>query len=128
MSEKKDAAAEGGVIDAADYMDELTAALGRHGLGPDNLELVEDVHDPMSPFRKAACYKIEKRIVLKRLITAEERAGVMEALRGFDPRAEQLSDPLLFLKHAVLHEACHILWRYKNCNECDAWAFYEMRL
>lgn len=115
------------VINADDYLTELNMALARHGLGPENLELVDEVKDPRSPFRVATCYKIEKRILLKRIITREEQDGLIAALKEFDHRAELLREGLTLLKHAVMHEACHILWRYKNCDECDAWAFYEMK-
>lgn len=113
-------------INSEDYMTELDLALSRHGLSADKIILTDELTDPLAPFRVASCYKIKGEILLKRRITREEQRSVIDALSEFDPRAEKLSDDLTFLKHAVLHEACHILWRYKNCDECDAWAFYEM--
>lgn len=115
------------IIDVEDHIDALEKLLKRHGLAPETLELVEDLYDEKNPFRVAASYKIEKRILMKRAITREEQRGVMEALKDFDARSALLEDDLTFLKHTLCHEICHILWRYKNCDECDAWAFYEMK-
>lgn len=127
MSSERDNKGDGGVIDVEDYGAELTATLVRHGLGPENVMVVEDVADPKNPFRVAMTSKIEKIIFIQREITREEHVGVISALKGFDARVELLSDDLTFLKHTLLHEICHILWKYKNCDECDAWAFYEMK-
>ncbi len=114
-------------INSEDYITELHAALKRHGLGPEKLEFADEVDNPNSPLRVATSIKIHGRILLKRRIPRAQQEAFIEAFRKFDERAPMMEDPLIFLRQAVMHEACHLLWRYKSCDECDVWAFYEMK-
>lgn len=95
---------------------------------PDKLKFVESFPDEGAPFRAARCYKIEGTIFFKKLITGGEKERALSALYRFeDAQVGALRDDRAFVRHTLLHEICHILYRHQDCYECDKWAFYEMK-
>ena len=68
-------------------------------------------------------------IVLPEEITDDMQSSVCAAmeLRGFANEVETLKMPEKFLQHLILHEIAHPLHPEGTEDECDAWAFRELK-
>src|SRR6185295_3606138 len=66
-------------------------------------------------------------ILLPDIITDDMRSSVKSAmeLRGFS--VEELAEPLTFLRQLVLHEIAHGLDGNRSEQDCDRWAFEQLR-
>ncbi|MBI5492571.1 MAG: hypothetical protein HY893_06540 [Deltaproteobacteria bacterium] len=107
------------------YRGRLDEVLQKHGLPAASLELVDDFGGEA---RVTKCFKIQKKICLKKVITEEERGWILAWLYQFEEdQTGLLKDDWTFLKHTLLREICHILYRYKDDYECAKWAFYELK-
>ncbi|MBI5642176.1 MAG: hypothetical protein HY954_01725 [Deltaproteobacteria bacterium] len=115
----------GEVIETERYKDELVKTLAKHGFGPEILEFVDEV--PNDPLRACRVYKIEKKIVMKKRVTPEEKEiNINFLFEKFPEHLAQLSDDLKFLKQLVLFEMFHIVYRYQTDYECAKWGFYHL--
>jgi hypothetical protein len=117
--------AEGGVIDAESRREELEAILEQHGLGPENLELVEEFTG--EPMRVSKCQKILRKVYIKKSITPEQKRAVLAEVQGFGEDISALEDDWMFLKHTMLKHVCSILQRWQPDYECSKWALYNMK-
>lgn len=119
MSESK-------VINAEAFKPELEKILQKYNLPLDSIEFVDEF--PNEPYRSSLCYKIQKKIKLKRLITEQDREAAKQMLSRFGPEdLSKLDDDWGFVKQAVLKHVCGINERWKDAHECEKWAFYNMR-
>jgi hypothetical protein len=114
-------------IDTESYRGRMEELLVKHGYGPDNLSFVDGFPDDVNPHRVVRCYKIEKKIVFKRVITPEDRADAIAALELFKDKMSVLKDDWLFVKQALLTEIHRITYRYKSEHECRLWAMHEVK-
>lgn len=115
-------------INAEGYRAEMDRLLTKWGLAPENLQFVDDFPNDINPHRVSKCFKIERKIYFKRLITGPDRKTMISTLRQFEEKeVSLLKDDWTFVKHTLLHEVCHILNRYKDDYECNKWALYEMK-
>lgn len=112
-------------LDVESYRGKLDTVLEKYNLPAATLELVDDFGGEA---RVTKCYKIQKKIYLKKMITGEERERTLAGLYQFEESQKGLlKDDLTFLRHTLLREVCHILYRYKDDYECAKWAFYELK-
>lgn len=116
---------QGGFIDAESRREELESILEQHGLGPENLELVEEF--PGEPTRVSKCQKILRKIYIKKSITPEEKKAVLAEVQGFGEDISALEDDWMFIKHTMLKHVCSILQRWQPDYECSKWALYYMK-
>lgn len=114
-------------IDTEAFRGEMEKLLVKHGFGPDNLSFVDGFPDDVNPHRVLRCYKIEKKIVFKKIITPEDRADAIAAYDLFKDRVGILKDDWMFVKLALLVEIHRITYRYKSEHECRLWAFHEVK-
>jgi hypothetical protein len=47
--------------------------------------------------------------------------------RGFSDAVQRLAEPLTFLRHLVLHEIAHGLDQSRGEQDCDGWAFEQLK-
>ncbi len=112
-------------IKAEDYRVQIDEVLKKHGLSAANLDLVDDFGGEA---RVTKCFKIQKKIYIKKVITGQEREWTISGLHQFEEdKIKLLNDDWTFLKHMILREICRILYRYKDDYECAKWAFYELK-
>lgn len=115
-------------MDVTAYTDDMLKVLERYDLGADNLIFVDGFPNDANPFRISKVSKLEKKIYFKRTITLQERDAGRKAPHRFEEKdLRKINDDWSFVKHALLHQIVHILARYKDCYECDKWAFYELK-
>ncbi|MBI5587886.1 MAG: hypothetical protein HY889_05915 [Deltaproteobacteria bacterium] len=114
-------------INTEAYRDEMEKLLVKHGFGPQNLSFVDGFPDDLNPHRVLRCYKIEKKIVFKKIITPEDRADAVAALNLFKDKIAIFKDDWLFVKQALLTEIHRITYRYKSDHECRLWALHEVK-
>lgn len=119
--------AQYGTINVESYRAEMDRLLVKHGYGPDNLVLVDSFPDDPNPHRVLKCFKIEKKIMFKRVITPEDRAEAIASLDLFKDRVGILKDGWTFVKLFLLTEIHRITYRYKSDHECRLWAFHEVK-
>lgn len=113
-------------IDVEKYREEMDKILASYNLPANALEFVDGF--PNAPHTITRNYKIERKIRFKKLITAEDRAMMMQALYRFEEKdLETLKDDWRFVKHRLLSEVHHIFNRYQTDYECDKWAFYLLK-
>jgi hypothetical protein len=122
------------------HMDDILALVRRSGLDAD-VEVVPSIQEwckqrgvpEESPFRTGKTLKNmttgRHLILLPDLITDEMASSVRYAMefRGFTGAAQQLADPLTFLRHLVLHEIAHGLDGDRSEQDCDRWAFEQLK-
>lgn len=115
-------------IDVCAYADDMIKVLERYGLGAGDLVFVDGFPNDPNPFRIGKVSKLEKKIYFKRTITPREREAGQKAPNRFEEKdLRKINDDWSFVKHALLHQIVHILFRNKDCYECDKWAFYEIK-
>ena len=113
------------MIDSEIHKEDLIKAIAKHGFGPENLEFVDEI--PKAPMKASLCYKIEKRILIKKLISPEEKeANINMLFSKFQEDLPKITDDLKFVKLLVLYEMFHIVYRYQTDYECAKWAFYHL--
>lgn len=117
--------AQGGGIDAESRKEELESILEQYGLGPENLEFVDEF--PNEPMRVSKCQKILKKISIKKSITPEEKKATLDDLKRFEDDLSALEDGWMFLKHTMLKHVCSIQQRWQPEYECSKWALYHMK-
>jgi hypothetical protein len=68
-------------------------------------------------------------ILLPDVITDEMSSSVKYAMefRGFSGAAQELAEPRMFLRHLVLHEIAHGLDGDRSEQDCDRWAFEQLK-
>ena len=114
-------------INTEAYRDEMEKLLVKYGFGPENLSFVDGFPDDLNSHRVLRCYKIEKKIVFKKIITPEDRADAIAALNLFKDKIAIFKDDWLFVKQALLTEIHRITYRYKSDHECRLWALHEVK-
>lgn len=114
-------------VDIESYRGRMEELLVKHGLAPETLSFVDGFPGDVNPHRVVRCYKIEKKIVFKRVMTPEDRADAIAALELFKDRMKILEDDWLFVKQALLTEIHRITYRYKSEHECRLWAMHEVK-
>lgn len=123
-------------INTESYRDEIEKVLQGYEFSLEDISFVDALEDEGSPFRVA---KVERlggtdnfRLLMLKSIPYDTVRSVKDVTKrhGFTDNVEQLKDEWLFLKHVLLHEICHILYRHKFKamieKECDRWAFEKM--
>ena len=127
-------------IDTRAYIDEIRAVVERSGLVSD-IELVPNIQEwcekhgvpEDSPSRTGKMVRNNQTgryvILLPERITSDMVFSVVAAMewRGFGSDVGQLSDPLAFVRHLVLHEIAHGLDHTRTEAACDEWAFQQLR-
>ena len=122
------------------HMDEIVGLVRRSGLDAD-VELVPSIQawckqqgvPEDSPFRSGKIVKNmatgRHLILLPDVITDEMSSSVKSAMefRGFSDVVQELAEPLNFLRHLVLHEIAHGLDGNRSEQDCDRWAFEQLR-
>ena len=127
-------------IRPSEHMDEILELVRRSGLEADVL-VVPSIQDwcrengveEESPFRTGKCLKNvatgRHLILLPNVISDEMASSVRFAMefRGFSGAVAQLTEPMTFLRHLVLHEIAHGLDEKRSEQECDRWAFKQLK-
>ncbi len=114
-------------VDIESYRAGMEELVVKHGLSADALSFVDGFPDDVNPHRIVRCYKIEKKIVFKKVMTPEDRADAVAALALFKDKANIFNDDWLFVKQALLTEIHRITYRYKSEHECRVWALHEVK-
>jgi hypothetical protein len=122
------------------HVEEILWLVGRSGLEAD-VEIVPSIQDwckangvpEDNPSRTGKTLKNlttgRHLILLPELITEGMASSVRYAMlyRGFSDVLEQLSEPRTFLRHLVLHEIAHGLDASRGEQDCDRWAFEQLK-
>ena len=120
---------------------ELEELLIRNGLPRDELLIVDDVDGwrlkngdigerQYNPFRVASrvySQKDKRYIILFRKEITNHMIDSVKGLMSFQYgpiQLDKIKDPILFIKHTMLHEIAHS--QYSSEQECDLWAFDQM--
>ena len=115
-------------IDVVPFKAGLEQILEKHGLKPESLELVDSLEGDPNPNRASSCFKIEKKIQIKKTISVEERLETLRLLAKFDQNdLKKIDDDERFVKHLLMKHICSINERWKDQHECDKWAFYNLK-
>jgi len=123
----EDGAAKYNAVNVESYRGAIDELLVKHGLTPESLSFEDAFEGDVNPHRIVKCFKIEKKIVFKKVITPEDRADAIEALALFKDKMKILEDDWLFVKQALLTEIHRITYRYKSEHECRLWAMHEVK-
>lgn len=116
------------IVNAEAFKEGLYEALARHGVSEGAIEFVDGFPNDANPRRVSMCFKIEKRILLKKGITPEDRADAVNLYFGrFPEKHAELEDGALFVKAVFLYEMFHIVYRYQTDYECAKWALYYLK-
>ncbi len=118
---------EKGVINSEDYREDILKELAARNLPADTVEFV-DVADETAPHQVTRCFKIKKKIFLKKRISPEERELVTAALsEKFPEEVKLFKEPRDFVLQRLLCEVYHIIYRYQIDYECNKLAFYDVK-
>ena len=119
-------------------MDEILGLIRRSGLAAD-VEVVPSIQEwckqhgvpEDSPFRSGKTLKNTDTgrhlILLPEIITDDMRSSVKSAMELRGSSVQDLVEPLTFLRHLVLHEIAHGLDGNRSEQDCDRWAFEQLR-
>ena len=127
-------------IDTRARIDDIRSIIAWSGLESD-VEIVPSIQawcaqrevPEESPFRTGRIVRNAATgryvILLPERITSDMVSSVVTAmeLRGFEREVAVLSDPNTFARHLVLHEIAHGLDHTRTEQECDEWAFQQLR-
>ena len=127
-------------IDVRSYSGEIHAIVSRSGLAAD-VEFVGDIQEwcvrhgvpEDSPWCSGKIVRNSETgryvILLVERITRSMVSSVISGMegRGFASEVAQLSEPLAFVRHLVLHEIAHGLDSSRTEAACDQWAFQQLR-
>jgi len=122
------------------HIDEILALVQRSGLEAD-VEVVPSIQEwckqhgvpEESPSRTGKIVKNTTTgrylILVPDVITDEMSSSVKYAMefRGFSSAVRELAEPLAFLRHLVLHEIAHGLDGDRSEQDCDRWAFEQLK-
>lgn len=115
-------------IDVVALKADLEQILEKYGLKPESLELVDSLENEPNPNRASRCFKIEKKIQIKKTISAEDRLDTLKLLSKFEQAdLKKIEDDDKFVKHLLMKHICSINERWKDQHECDKWAFYNLK-
>lgn len=120
----------------------IVGLLTEHGLDPQTIIYVDNIQawcrangvPESDPWRAAkTLYRTGAggaTILLPKVITDDMVGSVTGAIMhaGFDSWRALYDDPVLFIKHLVLHEIHHVLDREADESSCDRWAFDQLHL
>ncbi len=125
-------------INTESYKDGIEKVLLEYEFSLEDIRFVDVIEDESNPFRIARVERIERtdnfRILLLKSIPYDTVCSVKDVIKhhGLTDNVKHLEDEWLFLKHTLLHEICHIVYRHKFKvmieKECDRWAFEKMGL
>ncbi len=123
-------------INTESYKDKIEKTLLEYEFSLEDISFVDVIEDEDNPLRILKVERLGRtdnfKILLLKSIPHDTVCSVKDVIKhhGFTDNVEQLKDEWLFLKHALLHEICHILYRHKFKamieKECDRWAFEKM--
>jgi len=117
----------GRTINTEDYKEDIIKELESRNLPADTVEF-KDIADEAAPYQATRCFKIRKKIILKKQITPDEKESVMMALaEKFPDEVKLLEDDRNFVLQRVICEAYHIIYRYQVDYECNKLALYDVR-
>ncbi|MEK6759406.1 MAG: hypothetical protein AABY51_06510 [Deltaproteobacteria bacterium] len=115
-------------IDVVALKADLEQIMEKYGLAPESLELVDSLENEPNPNRASRCFKIEKKIQIKKVITLEDRLDTLKLLSKFDQAdLKKIEGDEQFVKHLLMKHICSINERWKDLHECDKWAFYNLK-
>jgi hypothetical protein len=128
-------------INTNDHISKLVEVAHKYDIPLEKIESVPSIMDwcknrgieEDNPFRTGKCLRDSETgkylILLAQTITPEMQnsvIGVLE-LNGFSLHTEVLYKPLAFLMHLLLHEVAHAIDEKWSEEECDSWAFKELK-
>lgn len=114
-------------INTEDYRDDIIKELESRNLPADTVEF-KDVADEAAPYQPTRCYKIRKKIFLKKQITADDKELIIGALAvKFPEEVKLLEDDRNFVLQRVICEMYHIIYRYQIDYECNKLALYDVK-
>ncbi|MBI1912386.1 MAG: hypothetical protein HYS21_10340 [Deltaproteobacteria bacterium] len=119
--------AKGQAINVEEYLPKIEMMLMRNGLNLSNVDIVDDFPGDANPLRAARCFKIAKKIEIRRHISPESKENYLNELYKFQEQLGMLQDDWTFIKHIVLRYACQINNRWKDDYECAKWAFFDAK-
>lgn len=118
---------EKGAIRTEEFREEIERELAARNLPADTVEFV-DVADEAAPHQPTRCFKIRKKIFLKKLVSPEEREIITAALsEKFPEEVKLFENARNFVLQRVLCEVYHIIYRYQIDYECNKLAFYDVK-
>ncbi|GMR05234.1 MAG: hypothetical protein BMS9Abin24_028 [Thermodesulfobacteriota bacterium] len=114
-------------INTEDYREDIIKELETRNLPADTVEF-KDIADEAAPYQVTRCFKIRKKIILKKKITPEEKGAILIALaEKFPEDVKLLEDDRNFVLQRVICEAYHIIYRYQVDYECNKLAIYDVK-
>lgn len=114
-------------INTEDYKDDIIKELESRNLPADTVEF-KDIADEAAPYQPTRCYKIRKKILLKKRIERDEKELIVAALaEKFPEEVKLLEDDRNFVLQRVLCEVYHIIYRYQVDYECNKLALYDVK-
>ncbi|MET0028324.1 MAG: hypothetical protein ABW101_11870 [Candidatus Thiodiazotropha sp.] len=128
-------------INTSEHISKLVDIAKQYNFPLEKIEAVPSIMDwckskdieEDNPFRTGKCLRNsetgEYLILLAQKITPDMQNSVIGALefRGFSSDTEVLYKPLAFLMHLLLHEVAHAIGDMWSEEECDSWAFKELK-
>jgi len=114
-------------INTEDYREDIVKELESRNLPADTVEF-KDVADETAPYQPTRCFKIRKKIFLKKRIERDEKELIIGALaEKFPDEIELLEDDRNFVLQRIICEAYHIIYRYQIDYECNKLALYDVK-
>lgn len=114
-------------ISTQDYKNEIIRELESRNLPADTVEFRE-IADETAPHQPTRCFKIRKKILLKKQIERDEKELIVAALaEKFPEEVKLLEDDRNFVLQRVLCEVYHIIYRYQVDYECNKLALYDVK-
>ena len=129
------------VIHTKEYITTLQDIARRYHFPLKDIETVANINkwcgkwgiDEPNPFRTGTCLRQTEtgrfKILFAEEITPEMQQSVIDAMiiHGFKDEVELLDDPFIFTVHLLLHEIAHAMNLTWLEDQCDIWAFKELK-